>query len=41
MYSDVIETLVGSLLGTSSVTTYVESGAGIAARRKNSIDSIH
>ena len=31
MYSDAIATCTGALLGTSTVTTFVESGAGVSA----------
>lgn len=40
MHTDVFSTIVGSILGTSSVTTYVESAAGIAVGAKTGIASI-
>ncbi|MGM9680294.1 MAG: NCS2 family permease [Eubacteriales bacterium] len=37
MYSDAIATCTGALLGTSTVTTFVESGTGIAAGGKTGL----
>ena len=40
MYSDSIATVTGALLGTSTVTTFVESGAGIAAGGKTGLTAL-
>ena len=40
MYSDSIATVTGSLLGTSTVTTFVESGAGVAAGGKTGLTAL-
>ncbi len=40
MYSDSIATCAGAMLGTSTVTTFVESGAGIAAGGKTGFASL-
>lgn len=40
MYSDSIATVAGSLLGTSTVTTFVESGAGVAAGGKTGLTAL-
>ncbi len=37
---DAIGTIMGSLLGTSTVTTYVESGAGVAVGGKTGLTSV-
>ncbi|MBQ1268850.1 MAG: NCS2 family permease [Clostridia bacterium] len=40
MYSDSIATCTGALLGTSTVTTFVESGAGVAAGGKTGLTAL-
>lgn len=40
MVSDSVATVAGSLLGTSTVTTFVESGSGIAAGGKTGLTSL-
>ena len=40
MISDSIATVTGALLGTSTVTTFVESGAGIAAGGKTGLTAL-
>ncbi len=40
MYSDSIATVAGALLGTSTVTTFVESGTGIAVGGKTGLTSL-
>lgn len=40
LYADVTATLVGSLLGTSTVTTFGESAAGIAAGARTGLASV-
>lgn len=40
MYSDSISTVVGAFLGTSSVTTFVESGTGVSAGGKTGLTSL-
>jgi AGZA family xanthine/uracil permease-like MFS transporter len=40
MYSDSIATAVGALVGTSTVTTFVESGAGVAAGGKTGLTAL-
>ncbi|MBQ4030932.1 MAG: NCS2 family permease [Bacilli bacterium] len=40
MYSDSIATVAGSVLGTSTVTTFVESGAGVAAGGKTGLTAL-
>lgn len=40
MYSDSIATLAGSVLGTSTVTTFVESGVGISFGAKTGFSSL-
>ena len=40
MYADSIATISGSLLGTSTVTTFVESGAGVAAGGKTGLTAL-
>ena len=40
MYSDSIATCAGALLGTSTVTTFVESGAGVAAGGKTGLTAL-
>lgn len=40
MYSDSIATCAGAILGTSTVTTFVESGAGIAAGGKTGLTAL-
>ena len=40
MYSDSIATVTGSLFGTSTVTTFVESGAGVAAGGKTGVTAL-
>ena len=40
MYSDSIATVAGSLCGTSTVTTFVESGAGVAAGGKTGVTAL-
>ena len=37
MYSDSVATITGSMLGTSTVTTFVESGAGVAEGGKTGL----
>jgi AGZA family xanthine/uracil permease-like MFS transporter len=38
--SDALATMIGSLLGTSTVTTYVESASGIAAGARTGLASL-
>ena len=40
MYADSTATMVGSLLGTSTVTTFVESGTGVAAGGKTGFTAL-
>ena len=40
MYADSVATIVGSALGTSTVTTFVESGTGVAAGGKTGMTSL-
>ena len=40
MYADSIATVAGSMLGTSTVTTFVESGAGVAAGGKTGLTAL-
>ena len=40
MYSDSIATILGALLGTSTVTTFVESGTGISAGGKTGLTAL-
>ena len=40
MYSDSIATCVGALIGTSTVTTFVESGVGVAAGGKTGLTAL-
>ena len=40
MYADSIATCTGALLGTSTVTTFVESGAGVAVGGKTGVTSL-
>jgi AGZA family xanthine/uracil permease-like MFS transporter len=40
MYSDSIATCTGAIFGTSTVTTFVESGAGIATGGKTGFASV-
>ena len=40
MYADSTATLAGSLLGTSTVTTFVESGTGVAAGGKTGLTAL-
>ena len=40
MYADSIATILGAGVGTSTVTTFVESGAGIAAGGKTGFTSL-
>lgn len=40
LYADVTSTLIGSMLGTSTVTTFGESAAGIAAGAKTGLASV-
>ena len=40
MYSDSIATCAGAIMGTSTVTTFVESGAGIAAGGKTGLTAL-
>lgn len=40
LYTDVASTIFGSILGTSTVTTYLESGAGVAAGAKTGLASL-
>ncbi len=40
MYSDSLATIIGSLLGTSTVTTFVESGTGIGAGGKTGLTAL-
>lgn len=40
LFSDATATLVGSLLGTSSVTTYIESGSGIVAGGRTGLTAV-
>ena len=40
MYADSIATCTGALLGTSTVTTFVESGAGVAAGGKTGLTAL-
>lgn len=40
LYTDVFSTIIGSLLGTSTVTTYVESAAGVAVGAKTGLASV-
>ncbi len=40
MYSDSIATCTGALLGTSTVTTFVESGAGVSAGGKTGLTAL-
>ena len=40
MYADSIATVTGSMLGTSTVTTFVESGAGVAAGGRTGLTAL-
>ena len=40
MYSDSIATIAGALLGTSTVTTFVESGTGVSAGGKTGLTAL-
>ena len=40
MYADSTATIAGSLLGTSTVTTFVESGTGVAAGGKTGLTAL-
>ena len=40
MYADSIATVTGSMFGTSTVTTFVESGAGVAAGGKTGLTAL-
>lgn len=40
LYTDVFSTIIGSVLGTSTVTTYVESAAGVAVGAKTGLASV-
>ena len=40
VYADVGATLVGSVLGTSTVTSFGESAAGMAAGAKTGLESV-
>ena len=40
MYADSIATITGSLLGTSTVTTFVESGTGVSAGGKTGLTAL-
>lgn len=40
LYSDAIATVAGAMLGTSTVTTFVESGAGVAVGGKTGMTSL-
>lgn len=40
MYADSIATITGSLFGTSTVTTFVESGTGVAEGGKNGLTAL-
>lgn len=40
MYADSIATVAGSMLGTSTVTTFVESGSGVAAGGRTGLASV-
>ncbi len=40
MYADSIATIAGSLLGTSTVTTFVESGTGVSAGGKTGLTAL-
>ncbi|QNM15381.1 MULTISPECIES: NCS2 family permease [Fusobacterium] len=40
LYTDVFSTIIGSVLGTSTVTTYVESAAGVAAGARTGLASV-
>ena len=40
LFSDATATLIGSLLGTSSVTTYIESGSGIVAGGRTGLTAV-
>ena len=40
MYADSIATVAGSMFGTSTVTTFVESGAGVAAGGKTGLTAL-
>ena len=40
MYADSIATCAGAVMGTSTVTTFVESGAGIAAGGKTGLTAL-
>ena len=40
LYTDVFSTMVGAVLGTSTVTTYVESAAGVAVGAKTGLASV-
>ena len=40
MYADSIATIIGSLLGTSTVTTFVESGTGVSAGGKTGLTAL-
>src|ERR1035441_1196382 len=40
LYSDAIATLVGSMSGTSTVVSYIESSAGVAAGGRSGVTAI-
>ncbi len=40
LYTDVFSTIIGSILGTSTVTTFVESAAGVAVGAKTGLASL-
>lgn len=40
LYTDVFSTIIGSVLGTSTVTTFVESAAGVAVGAKTGLASL-
>lgn len=40
LYTDVASTMIGAALGTSAVTSYVESAAGIGAGARTGLASV-
>lgn len=40
LYTDVFSTMIGAVLGTSTVTTYIESAAGVAVGAKTGLASV-
>ena len=40
LYTDVFSTMIGGVLGTSTVTTYIESAAGVAVGAKTGLASV-